>query len=939
MQYIGEHLWPGMIGHFFVISSLLACLLGAYSFWQYHKTEIKSWWNLGRDSFWYHSLTLFGILGILLFAMANKYYEYSYVFAHVSDDLPLRYILSAFWEGQEGSFLLWMFWHAVLGIILLRKKTEFNGQVVFFLFLIQVFLLTMILGIYYGPNELDKIGSSPFTLVRDMQDAPIFNSADYLEVIAPFSNGLNILLQNYWMTIHPPTLFLGFALTSIPFCFAMAGLWKGDHTSWLKPAFPWALTGAGILGLGIAMGSAWAYEALSFGGYWAWDPVENTSLVPWILLVAGIHTHMIAKNTGYSIKSTYLFYGLTFLLTNYSTFTTRSGVFSETSVHSFTEMGLETQLLAFLLFFVILFGVTLVRKWRQIPVKSKEELTYSREFWLFIGSLVLLFSAVIITFTTSIPVYNQILDGLASWTGKDLSSWHRGIPVDPVPHYNKFQVWIAFFVGLLTGLTQFLRYKGTNWSRYRGYFWRKIIIAALIAVAISLLFKWWLPVHPWQYNFLLFATSFSIAANIDYLLSILKGNLKVGASAITHVGFGMMILGILASGYHQEIISKNTSFAREDLQDLMNEALLDNVYLVKNVPTPMRNYTLLYKADTIIGNERIYDVDIYQKDEEGKVTHKFTVKPSIVYNRDFKEVASANPSIRRYFDQDIFTLIPFANFHHRGTDEIQAYEDTLTYNHILTSIKDTFFIGEIKGQLQGINYQSNHSNYIPEPGDIVVSPNLHFFQSGSSRVFQANPTLVLKENVIYNYPSIINELGLKVKVHDSLFNQLFKVETELTYNTYRVKEGDSFQYGPYDFRFLGFNRKPTHTSYFPENQDIAVGASLEILNQGQVYQAEPVYFIRNNRPFNLRDYVSKLDLHIRFTHIDPRTESIEIQVSHGNSETLQVPVSVATDYPRDDYIILQAKLFPGINLLWTGIVLMVVGFLLAAIRRYRKTLN
>ena len=127
-------------------------------------------------------------------------------------------------------------------------------------------------------------------------DAPIFAKADYATVIK--GQGLNPLLQNYWMTIHPPTLFLGFASTAVPFCYAVAGLWTGKHKEWLKPVLPWALFSGAILGTGILMGGAWAYEALSFGGYWAWDPVENMSLVPWLILIAGIHTNLISKNTG-----------------------------------------------------------------------------------------------------------------------------------------------------------------------------------------------------------------------------------------------------------------------------------------------------------------------------------------------------------------------------------------------------------------------------------------------------------------------------------------------------------------------------------------------------------------------------------------------------------------------------------------------------------------
>ena len=176
----------------------------------------------------------------------------------------------------------------------------------------------------------------------------------------------------------------------------------------MKPVFPWALFSGAILGTGILMGGAWAYEALSFGGYWAWDPVENMSLVPWIILIAGIHGNLIARSTGYSIKSTYLFYLLTFVFIVYSTFLTRSGILGDTSVHAFTEMGLETQLILFLGFFTLGSLLLYFIKLRQIPAPEKEESSGSKEFWIFIGSLVLIFSAVLITVSTSLPVYNKI---------------------------------------------------------------------------------------------------------------------------------------------------------------------------------------------------------------------------------------------------------------------------------------------------------------------------------------------------------------------------------------------------------------------------------------------------------------------------------------------------------------------------------------------------
>ncbi|MEL6925994.1 MAG: cytochrome c biogenesis protein CcsA, partial [Bacteroidota bacterium] len=262
IQYIGEHLLPGQIGQFAMslgfVSAILATVAYYFATQKRDLPEAKGWKRMGRLAFLTHGLSLFTVFGVLFYVMINQYYEYNYVREHVSDDLPMRYIFSAFWEGQEGSFLLWMFWHVILGFILMWRAKEWEAPVMSIFSLTEVVITTMILGtyIYLGDSEI-KIGSSPLLLVRDLNDAPIFATADYVRLLS--GNGLNPLLQNYWMTIHPPTLFLGFASTLVPFAYAMAGLWTGQHKAWLKPVLPWALFSAFILGLGILMGGAWAY--------------------------------------------------------------------------------------------------------------------------------------------------------------------------------------------------------------------------------------------------------------------------------------------------------------------------------------------------------------------------------------------------------------------------------------------------------------------------------------------------------------------------------------------------------------------------------------------------------------------------------------------------------------------------------------------------------
>ncbi|HJW28310.1 MAG TPA: cytochrome c biogenesis protein CcsA, partial [Saprospiraceae bacterium] len=415
IQYIGEHTLPGHLGHFFVVTALVSALLAFLSF---RKSTLlpddKTWLRFSRFSWAVHALSIFAVIGLIFYIMVNQMYEYKYAWDHTSNDLPFKYIFSAFWEGQEGSFLLWMFWHVMLGIAVIFTAKKWESGVMTWLSLIQVVLVSMIAGIYFADHF--KMGSSPFALLRDTMNIPLFSKPDYVSLIE--GNGLNPLLQNYWMTIHPPTLFLGFASVSIPFCFAMTGLWQNEHTAWLKPAMPWTLFSAGILGTGVLMGGAWAYEALSFGGYWAWDPVENMSLVPWLILLAGLHSNFISRHTGHSIKTTYIFYLLAFLIVVYSTFLTRSGILGEESVHAFTQMGLEWQLEIFIFVFLALGVYFLMTRNKSIPMVKKEEVIQSREFWMFVGALILAFSSILISFTTSIPVWNKLIDLYGSIMGK-----------------------------------------------------------------------------------------------------------------------------------------------------------------------------------------------------------------------------------------------------------------------------------------------------------------------------------------------------------------------------------------------------------------------------------------------------------------------------------------------------------------------------------------
>ncbi|MGZ3845799.1 MAG: cytochrome c biogenesis protein CcsA, partial [Flavisolibacter sp.] len=306
MDFIGEHLLPGKLGHFFLLLSFVSSIGASVSYFlsvQNSRAVANGglllsaddrWKKLARLFFFTEVVSVFAVFGLLFFIISNHFFEYKYAWQHSSKSLETKYLLSCFWEGQEGSFLLWSVWHCVLGSIFIRKQKDWEAPVMTVVSFAQVLLATMLLGVTILGL---KVGSNPFILSRNsglLDNAPIFHTMDGTlrsDYLSSFTDGndLNPLLQNYWMVIHPPVLFLGFASTIIPFSFAIAGLWTRRFTEWTKAALPWSLFSAGILGLGIMMGAAWAYESLNFGGYWAWDPVENASLVPWLVLVAGIH--------------------------------------------------------------------------------------------------------------------------------------------------------------------------------------------------------------------------------------------------------------------------------------------------------------------------------------------------------------------------------------------------------------------------------------------------------------------------------------------------------------------------------------------------------------------------------------------------------------------------------------------------------------------------
>lgn len=737
IQYIGEHLLPGQVGNFFVVLSFVASLLAfvSYILASRESSLDNSWRGIARASFSLHAFSVLGIMSTLFYMIFNHYFEYQYVWQHSSKALPVRYMLSCFWEGQEGSFLLWTFWHAALGMILMRFSKTWEAPVMAVFSSVQVFLASMLLGVFVFDYRL---GSNPFMLLREhpeFKDLPFVKIPTYLQSLD--GRGLNPLLQNYWMTIHPPVLFLGFASTLVPFAYAMAGLWTKKYTEWLKPALPWTFFGIMILGVGILMGGAWAYESLSFGGFWAWDPVENASLVPWLTFVAAGHVMLINKNKGQSIITSFVLTIITFLLILYSTFLTRSGILGDTSVHAFTDLGMSGQLLVYLFFFLLWAIVLLVMNWKNIPSEPDEESATSREFWMFIGALVLCISSFQIIATTSIPVINKIFNSTIA------------PPLKLVEHYNSWQVPFAILVSLLIAVGQYFKYKKTDLNEFA----KKIMLSVSIAAVVTVVSAFGLGMNKPFHYILMFTSFFAIFSNIDYALRVLKGKVSKVGPSVAHVGFGMILLGALISTSMSETISSNTSGV--DISKLGKDfSNSDNIMLKQNDTLHMGNYYVSYRGKKTETPNIYYEVEYGSKDAKGNYTSEFKLHPLVQTNPRMGNIAE--PDTRHFWNKDVYTHITYADLEDKSSDT-SGYKEPKT---VSMKIGDTLFSANAIIILDGLKKDIDRNLHQLRDSDIAVGADLRVLDA-SNKVYHAVPLFVIKGNYLVPEEASIEELGLR----------------------------------------------------------------------------------------------------------------------------------------------------------------------------------
>lgn len=764
MEFEGEHLLPGRIGHFFVLLAFVASIISTIAYFTAsRKTDLvekRSWLNFARLVFITQLISAVIIFAIIFYICSNHYFEYMYAYKHASKELESKYLLACIWEGQEGSFLLWTLWHSVLGIFIMFKSKEWEAPVMTVISLAQFFLLMMLLGLYVSDVRL---GSSPFILSRDelnLGQAPRFLDEfgnlrkDYLNFITD-GVGLNVLLRNYWMVIHPPVLFLGFASTIIPFAFAYAGIQTKRFGDWVTPALPWALFSACVLGAGIMMGGKWAYESLSFGGYWAWDPVENASLVPWLILIAGLHTMVIFKATGHSLKASYLFAFLTFIFILYSTFLTRTGILGDTSVHAFTDAGkaINVMILLFVAAFTVPSLGLFFSNLKKMPSEKKEESTNSREFWMFIGSLVFFLTAIFIIAKTSVPVYNNIF-------GTSIAQ-----PENPEFSYNKVVILVAIIIAVLSAITQYFKYKKTE----PGQVLKKLVLPTLITAVITALLAVFYPLTYYKMGagFLgaayvaLFASIYSVVANAAYIWTGLNGKLKSAGGSVAHLGFALMIAGILISSSNKQVISSsrangiNLQISGKDPMTKEADNPLENLTLIRQVPVAMGPYEVTYLKDSF-GNEkgrRFYELQFQRKDKATKkVIEQFTLWPDVYIMKDNN--MSSNPDTKAYLGKDVFTYISYA--------VSNKQEDTAQFKINELAEGDTAFYSNGIFILNRVVKNPHNDKYHFKPTDAALMADITFISKDSLH-YKAMPLIHIDEYGVNQVDDTVYAQNLYVK--------------------------------------------------------------------------------------------------------------------------------------------------------------------------------
>jgi cytochrome c-type biogenesis protein CcmF len=471
----------------------------------------------------------------------NNRFEFEYIWAHSDLRTAPIYKLAAVWSGQQGSFLLWAVSAAIFGWLAVGRTGEYRR---WFSIAYSGFLGAIVAILAY---------ESPFKLIL----------VDGAAVVPADGRGLAPSLQNYWVTIHPPVIFLGFGSLTVLFALALAALINKNHDTWIGIVRPWAILSTTLVGVGLCMGGFWAYETLGWGGFWMWDPVENVSFVPWCLCAAFIHGVIVQVVKNKWKIANLLMAGLPFLTFVYGTFLTRSGFLADASVHSFAEM--DRSALRLLMFVMGISSVAFLGLWSLRAIQSRKVVEQvvevkgvHREGMYRLGALALGAMGLATMIGMSVPFFMAL----------------QGRPPKVVEEatYHKVLPWIFVPLVILMAIAPFVAWNGATLKDVlkRAYSLLCIAIGAcgfiLLLVVFSPLgkladltgtssFPFGLKVSNLAWVVFLAGLSVLILVGTTWRMYELRKASKLAwSSFITHGGVAMLMAGLIVSrGFERKI--------------------------------------------------------------------------------------------------------------------------------------------------------------------------------------------------------------------------------------------------------------------------------------------------------------------------------------------------------------------------------------------------
>src|ERR1700704_3136158 len=403
----------------------------------------------GIGAFYLICAIMIAASAVMINAFLTGDYSIKYV-VHYSDSVqPLFYRITSYWGGLDGSIMFWVFLLSVFGSIAVyvnrERHRELIPYVVATISTVQMFFLYLMVA-----------HRNPFQ--------------QYLGAVPADGEGLNPLLQNFYMAIHPPSLYTGFVGMTIPFAFGIPALVPGHlDDSWLRAVRRWTMFSWLFLSFGLTLGMIWAYEVLGWGGYWGWDPVENAALLPWFTATAFLHSVMVQERRSMLRVWNVTLVIMTFFLTIFGTFMTRSGIVS--SVHAFGDDPILTKLFTGFMVLILVFSFGLVI-YRLPLLKARNDLDswMSREAAFLLNNWILLFSAFLVLFATMFPTLTEAVTG-------------ERLTVGP-PFFNKWMLPIGLVLLFLTGYGPLTAWRKSTLITLRDSFLIPVACALVVGVAV-----------------------------------------------------------------------------------------------------------------------------------------------------------------------------------------------------------------------------------------------------------------------------------------------------------------------------------------------------------------------------------------------------------------------------------------------------------------------